>query len=160
MIEALIGFAAIFGLALLRVPLAFSMGLVGLVGIGVTRGWMPALASTAQVVYETGFAYTLSVIPLFILMGHFATQGGISKALFEFAAGVMGRLKGGLAMGAVLWAGQGLVMPYVHGTWTIRVAAMAALVTSGVVVYGLAAVLTGAFRVDDLKLLLRRRRSN
>jgi len=55
-IEALIGFAAIFGLALLRVPLAFSMGLVGLVGIGLTRGWMPAFASTAQVVYETGFA--------------------------------------------------------------------------------------------------------
>ena len=38
MIEALIGFAAIFGLALLRVPLAFSMGLVGLTGIGLTRG--------------------------------------------------------------------------------------------------------------------------
>jgi putative peptidoglycan lipid II flippase len=65
-----------------------------------------------------------------------------------------------VAMGAVLWLGQGLVMPYVQGTWTVRIAAMAALVTSGVVVYGLAAVLTGAFRVDDLKLLLRRRRSN
>lgn len=45
MIEALIGFAAIFGLALLRVPLAFAMGLVGVVGIGLTRGWQPALAS-------------------------------------------------------------------------------------------------------------------
>ena len=42
MIEALLGFGAIFALALLRVPLAFSMGLVGIVGIGVTRGWMPA----------------------------------------------------------------------------------------------------------------------
>ena len=54
MTEALIGFVAIFGLALLRMPLAFSMGLVGIVGIGLTRGWMPALASTAQVVQETG----------------------------------------------------------------------------------------------------------
>jgi C4-dicarboxylate transporter DctM subunit len=42
------------------------------------------------------------VIPLFILMGNFATQGGISRALFEFAAAVMGRFKGGLAMAAVL----------------------------------------------------------
>ena len=46
MTEALLGFLAIFVLALLRVPLAFSMGLVGIVGIGLTRGWMPALAST------------------------------------------------------------------------------------------------------------------
>ncbi|MEP6773851.1 MAG: TRAP transporter large permease, partial [Polaromonas sp.] len=41
-------------------------------------------------------------IPLFILMGHFATQGGISRALFGFAAGVMGRFKGGLAMASIL----------------------------------------------------------
>jgi hypothetical protein len=55
MTEALLGFLAIFVLALMRMPLAFSMGLVGIVGIGLTRGWMPAMASTAQVVHETGF---------------------------------------------------------------------------------------------------------
>ena len=102
MTAALLGFAVIFALALMRIPLAFAMGGVGIVGMGLTRGWDPALASTAQVVYETGFAYTLSVIPLFILMGHFATQGGISRALFGFASSVMGRFKGGLAMAAVL----------------------------------------------------------
>jgi len=73
-IETLPGFAAIFALALLRVPLAMSMGVVGLAGITYVRGWEPALASTAQVVYETGFAYTLSVIPLFILMGNFVAR--------------------------------------------------------------------------------------
>ena len=102
MTAALIGFAAIFALALMRLPLAFAMGLVGFTGIGLTRGWQPALASAAQVVYETGFAYTLSVIPLFILMGNFATQGGISRALFEFASVVMSRFRGGLAMAGVL----------------------------------------------------------
>ena len=56
MTAALLGFLAIFVLALMRMPLAFSMGLVGVVGIGLTRGWLPALASTAQVVHETGFA--------------------------------------------------------------------------------------------------------
>ena len=49
MTEALIGFAAIFLLALLRMPLAFAMGIVGIVGMGLTRGWNPAMASTAQV---------------------------------------------------------------------------------------------------------------
>ena len=101
MIEALIGFAAIFGLALLRVPLAFAMGLVGVVGIGLTRGWQPALASTAQVVYETGFAYTLSVIPLFILMGNFVARAGLAHELFQAAYAFIGHFRGGLAHATV-----------------------------------------------------------
>jgi len=95
--EALIGFIAIFGLALLRMPLAFSMGIVGIVGIGLTRGWMPALASTAQVVQETGFAYTLSVIPLFILMGNFVARAGLAHELFHAAYTFIGHRRGGLA---------------------------------------------------------------
>ena len=97
MTEALLGFVAIFGLALLRMPLAFSMGLVGVVGIGLTRGWMPALASTAQVVQETGFAYTLSVIPLFILMGNFVARAGLAHELFHAAYTFIGHRRGGLA---------------------------------------------------------------
>jgi C4-dicarboxylate transporter, DctM subunit len=95
--EALLGFVAIFALALLRMPLAFSMGLVGVIGIGLTRGWMPALASTAQVVQETGFAYTLSVIPLFILMGNFVARAGLAHELFHAAYTFVGHRKGGLA---------------------------------------------------------------
>jgi C4-dicarboxylate transporter, DctM subunit len=101
MTEALLGFVAIFGLALLRMPLAFSMGLVGIVGIGLTRGWDPALASTAQVVYETGFAYTLSVIPLFILMGNFVARAGLAHELFAAAEAFIGHFRGGLAHATV-----------------------------------------------------------
>ena len=97
MTEALIGFIAIFALALLRVPLAFGMGLVGIVGIGLTRSWGAALASTAQVVHETGFAYTLSVIPLFILMGNFVARAGLAHELFHAAYVFIGHLRGGLA---------------------------------------------------------------
>jgi tripartite ATP-independent transporter DctM subunit len=100
-IEALIGFAAIFGLAILRVPLAFAMGLVGFAGIGLTRGWIPALASTAQVVHETGFAYTLSVIPLFILMGNFVARAGLAHELFQAAYSFLGHVRGGLAHATV-----------------------------------------------------------
>ena len=101
MIEALLGFAAIFALALLRMPLAFSMGMVGIVGIGLTRGWAPALASTAQVVHETGFAYTLSVIPLFILMGNFVARAGLAHELFAAAYAFIGHFRGGLAHATV-----------------------------------------------------------
>ena len=101
MIAALIGFIAIFGMALLRVPLAFAMGLIGIVGIGLTRGWDPALASVAQVVYETGFAYTLSVIPLFILMGNFVARAGLAHELFEAAYAFIGHFRGGLAHATV-----------------------------------------------------------
>ena len=101
MTEALLGFACIFGLALLRVPLAFGMGIVGIAGIGLTRGWQPALASAAQVVYETGFAYTLSVIPLFILMGNFVARAGLAHELFEAAYAFIGHLRGGLAHATV-----------------------------------------------------------
>lgn len=97
MTEALLGFGAIFLLALLRVPLAFAMGLVGFAGIGLTRGWVPATASTAQVVYETGFAYTLSVIPLFILMGNFVARAGLAHELFQAAYAFIGHVRGGLA---------------------------------------------------------------
>lgn len=101
MIEALIGFAVIFGLAVMRVPLAFAMGLVGFGGIAISRGLDPALASTAQVVYETGFAYTLSVIPLFILMGNFVARAGLAHELFQAAYAFIGHVRGGLAHATV-----------------------------------------------------------
>jgi len=100
-IAALLGFAVVFALAVLRVPLAFAMGGVGIVGIGLLRGWAPALASTAQVVYETGFAYTLSVIPLFILMGNFVARAGLAQELFGAAYAFIGHRRGGLAHATV-----------------------------------------------------------
>ncbi len=97
MTEALLGFGAIFALALLRVPLAFAMGIVGVLGMGLTRSWPAAVYSTSQVVYETGFAYTLSVIPLFILMGNFVARAGLAHELFRAAYVFIGHLRGGLA---------------------------------------------------------------
>ena len=102
MIEALLGFAAVFALALLRVPLAFAMGFVGFVGLGLLRGWGPTSASAAQVVYDTGFAYTLSVVPLFILMGNFVAKAGLAHELFRAAFTFVGHRRGGLAHATVM----------------------------------------------------------
>jgi C4-dicarboxylate transporter, DctM subunit len=97
---------SIFGIMLVlmavRVPIAVTMFIAGGVGYVAQAGWLPLSSFLNNQAYARFASYDLSVIPLFILMGHFATQGGISKALFTFAAGVMGRFKGGLAMAAVL----------------------------------------------------------
>jgi tripartite ATP-independent transporter DctM subunit len=102
MSDALIGFAAVFVLALLRVPLAFAMGAVGFVGLGLLRGWPPTMANAAQVVYDTGFAYTLSVVPLFILMGNFVARAGLAQELFRAAYTCIGHVRGGLAHATVI----------------------------------------------------------
>ena len=102
MIEALVGFGCVFALALVRVPLAFAMGLVGFVGLGLLRGWPPTMANAAQVVYDTGFAYTLSVVPLFILMGNFVARAGLAHELFRAAYAFVGHVRGGLAHATVI----------------------------------------------------------
>jgi len=96
----------IFGLMLLlmavRVPIAVSMFVAGATGYVLQAGWPPLSSFLNTQAFARFASYDLSVIPLFILMGSFATQGGLSRALFAFAAAVMGRFRGGLAMGAVL----------------------------------------------------------
>ena len=96
----------IFGLMLLlmavRVPIAVAMFFAGAGGYVMQTGWGPFASFINTQAFARFASYDLSVIPLFILMGHFATQGGISRALFRFAAAVMGGFKGGLAMASVL----------------------------------------------------------
>lgn len=99
---ALLIFGIMLALMALRVPIAASMFVAGSAGYLMLTGWGPLANFLNSQAFARFASYDLSVIPLFILMGNFATQGGISKALFAFAAGVMGRLRGGLAMGAVL----------------------------------------------------------
>jgi C4-dicarboxylate transporter, DctM subunit len=99
---ALLIFGMMLVLMALRVPIAVSMFVAGSIGYIFQTGWHPLAEFLNTQAFARFASYDLSVIPLFILMGHFATQGGISKALFGFAAAVMGRFKGGLAMASVL----------------------------------------------------------
>lgn len=86
----------------IRFPIAVSMLLAGTIGYVYQAGWAPFFNFINAQAFARFASYDLSVIPLFILMGNFATHGGISRSLFSFAASVMGRFKGGLAMASVL----------------------------------------------------------
>lgn len=101
----------------------------------------------------TAIASTVNVAMLYrtlVKRGHFAADARLRRRAPRLALSA-------LAMGVVLWTMQGLLTPHLHGSWMIRVGAMAALVSGGCVVYGLATVVLGAFSRDDLKLLRRRR---
>jgi C4-dicarboxylate transporter, DctM subunit len=98
---ALIIFAIMLVMMAIRIPISVSMFIAGVIGYVAQTGWLPLANFLNTQSYARFASYDLSVIPLFILMGHFATQGGLSRALFQFAAGVMGRFKGGLAMASV-----------------------------------------------------------
>ena len=104
MTEGLIGLAAMMLIAFLRIPIALSMGIVGIVGYAYMRDWNWTIAfAVAQTkIYETGRNYTLSVVPLFILMGNFVTRAGMSHELFRAAYAFIGHLRGGLAMATIL----------------------------------------------------------
>jgi len=95
-------FACMLALMVIRVPIAISMFVAGCFGYIAQVGLPPFFNNLNGLAYARFASYDLSVIPLFILMGNFATQGGISKALFQFASVVMARFKGGLAMAAVM----------------------------------------------------------
>ena len=105
MTEALVGFAAFLALAFLRVPMAFAMGIVGFVGFAYKVNLNAAAAMIGQTTYETGLAYTLSVIPLFILMGNFVVRARMSEELYHAAYTFFGHLRGGLAMSTVIASG-------------------------------------------------------
>ena len=99
---ALMMIVLMFAFMAIRTPIAIAMFISGSVGYVTQTGWLPYANFMNSMAFARFASYDLSVIPLFILMGQFATQGGISKSLFEFTAAVVGRLRGGLAMAAVM----------------------------------------------------------
>lgn len=99
---ALALFAGMLVLMAARVPIALSMLIPGAVGFVLLAGWMPFAGYLKGVAWARFANYDLTVIPLFLLMGAFATQGGLSRSLFAAASAMIGHLRGGLAMAAVM----------------------------------------------------------
>ena len=105
MTAALIGFAVVLILVLLRMPIAFAMGLVGMVGYMLESSYRGAISMVSRLIIDATQNYGLSVVPLFILMGLFVNKGGISRELYRVSYAFLGHLRGGLAMATIVACG-------------------------------------------------------
>src|ERR1043165_7993528 len=102
MLETMVGLAGMLALSMLRIPIGVSMFITGCAGIWYVRGWNTALASAMTVLYHSGFSYTFSVIPLFILMGNVVSRAGLADELYRAAYAFIGHFRGGLAIATIL----------------------------------------------------------
>ena len=99
---ALWSFPVLLLLIGLRMPIGLAMLGLGVAGSVLVNGtWLPVMSQMKSMAYDTFSNYSLGIIPLFLLMGQFATHGGLSKALFDAAEAWLGHRKGGVAMAAV-----------------------------------------------------------
>src|ERR1041384_4515349 len=102
---AIIGFVALFVLMLLRVPVGMAMGLVGVSGFAYLTSGGPALKIVGHTTMRTVTDFNFAVIPLFLLMGAFATTSGMSRELFRAANAFLGHLRGGLGIATIAACG-------------------------------------------------------
>ncbi len=98
---AILGFAALFLLLFIRMPVGVSMMLVGTVGIYMIRP-QAAVPKLAGEIYNEASNFPLTIIPLFVLMGNLAGVSGMSRDLYDAAHAWLGHLKGGLASATVV----------------------------------------------------------
>ena len=93
----MLGVALLLVLIFLRVPIAVALAAAGLLGYAAIDGWAPALRMFGLVPYQLASAYSLSVIPLFILMGAVAARGNMASELFQACNAVFSGVRGALA---------------------------------------------------------------
>jgi tripartite ATP-independent transporter DctM subunit len=102
---AVIGFVTLFALMLLRVPIGMAMGLVGVSGFAYLTSGGPALKIVGHTTMRTVTDFNFAVVPLFLLMGSFATTSGMSRELFRAANSFLGHLRGGLGIATIAACG-------------------------------------------------------
>jgi len=102
---ALLGFVGMFALMAVRVPIGIAMGIAGVGGFALLSGTTPALNLLANVPLSVLTDYNLIVIPMFILMGAFASHSGMSTELFKAGRAWLGHRRGGLALASIAACG-------------------------------------------------------
>lgn len=96
-----IGFALVLGLMLIQVPVAVAMGVVGALGFLWLQGWDGLAYVMGSSPFESVIPYSLSTVPLFVMMGVFATYAGLSRQLYDAAYAFLGHYRGGLALATI-----------------------------------------------------------
>lgn len=102
MMTGFVALVAVLVLAFLRVPLAFSLLTVSIIGIAVELGHEASFTMISMTISEAVFSYELAVVPLFILMGNILSRTGISADLFRAANAYLGHVRGGLALSTMV----------------------------------------------------------
>jgi tripartite ATP-independent transporter DctM subunit len=102
---AIVGFLVLFALMLARVPVGMAMGLVGVTGFGYIVGSGPAIKMIGQTSMRTVTDFNFAVVPMFLLMGAFATTSGMSRELFRAANAFLGHRRGGLGIATIAACG-------------------------------------------------------
>lgn len=102
---ALVGFVGMFTLMALRVPIGVAMGIAGVAGFAALGGLAPGMNLLANVPLSVLTDYNLVVIPMFILMGAFASHSGMSAELFAAGRAWLHHRRGGLALASVAACG-------------------------------------------------------
>src|SRR5262249_44089828 len=102
---AVIGFLVLFALMLLRVPVGMAMGLVGVSGFAYLVNGDAAFKIIGHTSMRTVTDYTFGVIPMFLLMGAFVSNSGMSQELFRAANGFLGHRRGGLGVATIAACG-------------------------------------------------------
>lgn len=97
----LAGFVAALGLIALGMPVAIAMGIIGVLGYWWLNGWAGTAYILGSSPFESIFPYSFSVIPLFVMMGVFASHAGLSRSLFNAINSFVGHRRGGLAVTTV-----------------------------------------------------------
>ena len=101
----IVGLIALLALVAVRVPIAYTMILVGVIGTSLQSGPAIVLNQLKDLAYAQFSVYDLSVLPMFILMGGLASRSGLSRDLFRGANAWLGRMRGGIAMAAIAACG-------------------------------------------------------
>ncbi|WP_028029451.1 TRAP transporter large permease [Gemmobacter nectariphilus] len=100
-----IGLVILFVLLFAGIPISFALIIVGVLGVTAIIGFDPAMAMLSQVFFDTARSYTLSVVPLFLLMGNFIVQSGVADEIYDAAYAWLRHRKGGLAMATIAACG-------------------------------------------------------
>lgn len=95
------GLLVLFALIMIRLPVAIGLMLVGVGGYALVDGWKVATIVAGEVPYELAAGYSLSVVPLFVLMGAVAARSNMAQELFDSAHALFSGRRGGLAMATV-----------------------------------------------------------